>query len=902
MTKFGEFSLLADLGSSLVADRYKASHATQGAGLFLKVYSRLDPRLHAQLLARCDSLLACTHPNLARHSGHGVVDGLPFVVAPYLEGVDLLELSTSLLDRRVNIGLETVIMVLADLAAAVGALHGKASKNGHALGEAARAPAAPMAHGDVSIGHVRLGPEGQTWLTGSTTPRGDVTEPDARWDIAGVGALIYDLVPLLSGGASRTPLPTPLDRVVRRALGIGSERDHIQPDELNDRLSEVSATLNLKVDRGAFAEIVRRTVRAVEKRAASTIGKKSLAPTGKARTPADAVPSLDPIDRLPLLEPIGVPWAKRPPRRLNIELIAVTDGHGEVEATTVLVARPPPQPSAPPVPQGQPRPVELTPSGPDEGGPPALIIGTLVTAPARAVSIKRPLLADPLENASPLAHVARDTTDPDLRRARTDAARLERAVVALVSRRLVSEAALASALAEHALRGGRVVEILVAAGVLSDSDVADALAAESGCARVSDDSLRIPAPPPALVRRLPQTYVLARRVLPLAIDYGAVTVAVADPFDQATLLELKNLLGAHTVEAVVASRSAITAATREAYRKVGIGGVPGTQGDAHTVLLCTSDDAVASRIGARLAQEGMRVELVVDGDAAKQILSTRPPGVVLCAHDLPHAGAGGKSIEALLLFVRQQPATSETPLFVFGPRGDDALATRILDLGADDYFAEPLKLEVLLAKVRRAFGKGGGVDAKPAPPADLSRAPTTRTPFHAPSLFLDEPTPLTAIGLAPPHHHHPDASAASFINPIAMPGLDDLPDLPADFGDDQREMAPAMPTGVMGTLRQMALTEIVQSLEMGRKNARVELVPAHGDKGMIAFADGQIRYAECGAVRGPEAFYQLAQHTEGFFRIHYGEKPPETNITHQTTYLLLEAMRRMDEAGGAPGS
>lgn len=137
----------------------------------------------------------------------------------------------------------------------------------------------------------------------------------------------------------------------------------------------------------------------------------------------------------------------------------------------------------------------------------------------------------------------------------------------------------------------------------------------------------------------------------------------------------------------------------------------------------------------------------------------------------------------------------------------------------------------------------------------------------------------------------------SFIESISMPSLDDLPELPLDFGVEEQDLAPAMPTGVMGTLRQMALAEIVQSLEMGRKTARVDLVPAEGEKGMIAFESGQIRYAECGALRGEDAFYQLARHTEGFFRIHYGDKPPETNITHQTTYLLLEAMRRMDEEG-----
>jgi hypothetical protein len=171
-------------------------------------------------------------------------------------------------------------------------------------------------------------------------------------------------------------------------------------------------------------------------------------------------------------------------------------------------------------------------------------------------------------------------------------------------------------------------------------------------------------------------------------------------------------------------------------------------------------------------------------------------------------------------------------------------------------------------------------------------------PFGAPP-FLDEATPVTAIPLPPPT---PQAQAKrqepSFIENIAMPSLDDLPELPPDFsGGEAPDTPPAMPTGVMGTLRQMALPEIVQSLEMGRKTATVDLVPSDGQKGMIAFETGQIRYAECGALRGEDAFYQLARHKEGFFRIHYGTKPPEVNITHQTTFLLLEAMRRMDEEG-----
>ena len=94
------------------------------------------------LQQRCDLLIGRHHANLARHLGHGVAEGLPFVVAPFLEGIDLGALSVSLLDRRVTVGLDAVLLVLVDLTMAVGALHGVS---------------AALGHGDVSIGHVRVG-------------------------------------------------------------------------------------------------------------------------------------------------------------------------------------------------------------------------------------------------------------------------------------------------------------------------------------------------------------------------------------------------------------------------------------------------------------------------------------------------------------------------------------------------------------------------------------------------------------------------------------------------------------------------------------------------------------------------------------------------------------------------
>ena len=59
--------------------------------------------------------------------------------------------------------------------------------------------------------------------------------------------------------------------------------------------------------------------------------------------------------------------------------------------------------------------------------------------------------------------------------------------------------------------------------------------------------------------------------------------------------------------------------------------------------------------------------------------------------------------------------------------------------------------------------------------------------------------------------------------------------------------------------------------------------------------DGQVVDAECGGLQGEEAFYAIARNTEGFFRIHYGTPPTRAIIQKPTTFLLLEAMRLIDE-------
>ncbi len=117
-------------------------------------------------------------------------------------------------------------------------------------------------------------------------------------------------------------------------------------------------------------------------------------------------------------------------------------------------------------------------------------------------------------------------------------------------------------------------------------------------------------------------------------------------------------------------------------------------------------------------------------------------------------------------------------------------------------------------------------------------------------------------------------------------------------------VAELRPTGVMGTLAQMTLTEIMQMMDFGKKTARVDvyLTTARGE---VHVHDGQIVRATAtttstGAeVYGEPAFLLLCREHEGFFRIHYARDDVGRNVQRPTTFVLLDALRMIDEAAAA---
>jgi response regulator RpfG family c-di-GMP phosphodiesterase len=101
--------------------------------------------------------------------------------------------------------------------------------------------------------------------------------------------------------------------------------------------------------------------------------------------------------------------------------------------------------------------------------------------------------------------------------------------------------------------------------------------------------------------------------------------------------------------------------------------------------------------------------------------------------------------------------------------------------------------------------------------------------------------------------------------------------------------------GVSGSLSEMALPDVVQILSNGRKSGQLAIV-ANNREGRILFNEGMIWDATFGQLRGEDAFYEMLVLSDGEFTLDPSVRPAERVINMSSEGLLLEGMRRLDEA------
>ncbi len=102
--------------------------------------------------------------------------------------------------------------------------------------------------------------------------------------------------------------------------------------------------------------------------------------------------------------------------------------------------------------------------------------------------------------------------------------------------------------------------------------------------------------------------------------------------------------------------------------------------------------------------------------------------------------------------------------------------------------------------------------------------------------------------------------------------------------------------GVSGSLVEMGLPDMVQVLWHGRKSGSLR-IRSGANTGEIHFVEGAIYNALFSNLRGEEAFYAMLGLKEGDFALDPNFRAPQQVVHQSPEALLLEGMRRQDEAG-----
>jgi len=111
------------------------------------------------------------------------------------------------------------------------------------------------------------------------------------------------------------------------------------------------------------------------------------------------------------------------------------------------------------------------------------------------------------------------------------------------------------------------------------------------------------------------------------------------------------------------------------------------------------------------------------------------------------------------------------------------------------------------------------------------------------------------------------------------------------------KMAKTAPSdGVLrGSLSQMNVIDIVQSLEMGRKSGALKMTN-NDETCEMYFSEGQVKHAQYGVLTGDQAVFKVLRWTEGNFQINFEGKTTKQTTTLNTQGLLMEGLRLLDES------
>ena len=101
--------------------------------------------------------------------------------------------------------------------------------------------------------------------------------------------------------------------------------------------------------------------------------------------------------------------------------------------------------------------------------------------------------------------------------------------------------------------------------------------------------------------------------------------------------------------------------------------------------------------------------------------------------------------------------------------------------------------------------------------------------------------------------------------------------------------------GFAGALAIDGLPDLVQLCSLSSSTNALR-VSRGRDHGTMWFERGLVVHAECGSIDGVPAFFEILGWKDGAFDVQRNVQTPKRTMSHRATELLIEALRRQDEA------
>ncbi|MBN2360084.1 MAG: DUF4388 domain-containing protein, partial [Deltaproteobacteria bacterium] len=560
-----------------------------------------------------------------------------------------------------------------------------------------------LSHGDLSPAHILITVDGDPMIISYETPRGarPMLPVPASLDISVPAAILYSHLQRQTGeteihtevGEQRRRLVEALEPIVRRGLGLDAKRAYRAPGDLRDALRGCLDFARFPLDTGLLAVALDRLSEVRKREDSLTETAQSplpetplhLPPEPAAPTRTRSHPGLAALDvGIPgdLLPP-GLPFAgdasgpKDKPIPMPIDFGAPTSE--PARRSDLRMAHPLPR-------------LEV------RDGNEAL--------PEEAVRMFNDLYAeilDPFDDRSAefaFEHAADPfgfdiSSDPGV--IEGERSRMQQRIGnVLVDLGFCSFGDVRRALNRQGRGHVRLGEFLIMEGVINEDQLVQALAVLHDARAATPEQVAQLKPEPDALAALPATFVAAHRLVPLAIDRGAMLayLLVVDPSDSQTITEARVLLNVNEIKLAVSNRDAVDQLIGRLYATRIRTEVSSSKA---TVMLVGSDEAQLRPFAHRLRAERFVVEEVTTtARAARALEVTIPAALIVCVAD-PAEGV------QLLRSFRERPKAQGA----YAALVSDSLAS-LLPVAEElrvDLVPLPLRIDYIVSKIRRSLAE-----------------------------------------------------------------------------------------------------------------------------------------------------------------------------------------------------